>query len=334
MTTQSFPSAVSINLVWSELGARDQIHITGDDACGFIENFTTNKVSDLQVGDGCTSCFCDARGWVLDLALIRRIDDGLMIDVESGRAAALLAHLDRYHIREQLDLRDVSGQETGLVMLGTASADWLRQHFDHRLPESSQQFISGNLEGGKNLLKPVQVRLTCFDFYGPDGFLIELAATDVGVITSALAESAAPLSLEQRTARRILRGWPLAIDIPEKTLPQELGLTEQMICFTKGCYLGQETVARLDALGHVNRRLTVLLVDGESSLAVGAVVASAGKAVATVSSVASRESSAGWLAMAIVPLQAIKQSDVLTVAGRPATPMQQPGEVFEQEHEA
>jgi folate-binding protein YgfZ len=61
---------------------------------------------------------------------------------------------------------------------------------------------------------------------------------------------------------RIERGMPGPADIRDKTLPQELGRDARAICFTKGCYLGQETVARLDALGHVNRRLVAVAVTG------------------------------------------------------------------------
>ena len=320
MTTRSALAPAATPLIWSALGPRDQISVTGADACNFIENFTTNKVSDLNVGEGYASFFCDARGWVLELALIRRIENGLLIDVATGHAAALLAHLDRYHIREQLELRDVSGLEAGVVFLGAASVDWLREQFDQPLPERPQNFISGHLQACVGLTQPLSARLTCFDWYGADGFLLEGAVAEVALLTAGLAATAAPLSVEEQTARRLRRGWPLASDIPAKTLPQEVGFTEQTICFTKGCYLGQETVARLDALGHVNRRLTVLTVEGEAPVAAGAVVASAGKAIASVTSAARLESPPGWLAMAIVPLQATKQSDSLTVDGRPATP--------------
>lgn len=319
MTTCSASSLASTTLVWSDLGPRDQLRVTGADACSFIENFTTNRVSSLKVGEGCVSFFCDARGWVLELALIRRLEDGLIIDVGFGRAAPLLVHLDRYHIREQLAICDISAQETGLLMLGRASIDWLRQHFQQPLPENPQHFIHGCLKGDSGFDLPVPLRLTRLDWYGQEGFLLEGTAAEVKLLTSVLTTAAAPLSLEQRTARRLLRGWPLANDIPEKTLPQELDLTEQTICFTKGCYLGQETVARLDALGHINRKLTVLVVEGESSISKGALVVVGDKMVAKVSSVASWDSPACWLAMAIIPIQAINQCDALTVDGRPAT---------------
>jgi folate-binding protein YgfZ len=321
MTTDSTSAAAASRLIWSELGPRDRLCVMGTDACRFIENFTTNKVSDLKLGEGCASFFCDARGWVLDLALIRRVEDGLIIDVEAGQAAPLLTHLDRYHIRERIELRDGSRQESGVLLLGPAAASWLQQKFDQPLPEVPLQFRSGVLQGGEGLAKPLAARLTCFDWFGPAGVLLESAVAECGLLTAGLAAKATPLSAEARTARRLLRGWPLANDIPAKTLPQELGLTDQAICFTKGCYLGQETVARLDALGHVNRRLTVLAVDGETTIAAGAVIANAGKSIATVSSAARRESPPGWLAMAIVPLHAIQQSEALTVAGQPARPL-------------
>ncbi len=308
--------ATAAELWWADLGCHEQLLVAGTDAVSFIENFTTAKVSDLQPAAGCEGFFCDARGWVLDLALIRRTTEGLLLRVSAGRAAPLRRHLDRYHIREELELVDRSEGLSSLLISGRSAAGWLAEHFTEHLPVSRLQFRDGLL-GVAADIEPVAARLTLIDWYGQGGFLLETTAG--GRLAAAAAAAGLPQApAEMVAARRLQHGWPLAEDIPEKTLPQELGLDDRAICFTKGCYLGQETVARLDALGHVNRRLTLLAVTGAGPVARGLAVVSGDTQVATVTSAAPAAEGDGWLALAIVPVKAAATQ--LTIDGRVAVP--------------
>ncbi len=92
---------------------------------------------------------------------------------------------------------------------------------------------------------------------GPVGFLIDGPREAKAAIGAALvAAGARGIDHAAWDARRIEWGWPLqGLDITEKNLPQEVDRDRLAISFVKGCYLGQETVARIDALGHVNRTL-------------------------------------------------------------------------------
>jgi len=307
------------SVAYALLGPSSQLRVTGVDAVGFIENFTTNKVGDLAVGGGCDSFFCDARGAVLDLALVRRTEDGLLIDVGPDRAATLRSHLDRYHIREQLVLTDVSGSVTGLALIGAEAEAWLRTHADQPPLTGSYQFGDCHLRVGSAPSESVPARVTAIDWYGPRSFLLEVAAAEVNRLIHGCEDAGVPqLPVAAVTSLRLQQSWPAVADIPEKTLPQELGLDARALCFTKGCYLGQETVARLDALGHVNRSLVVLAVTGDEPVLEGAVVAVGGEPVAAVTSAAPAGAQQGWLAMAIVPLKALQHPDGPTVADRPA----------------
>jgi len=319
MSSSDSHSPTAAGLSWADLGRQDELHVTGADAVTFIENFTTAKVGGLEPGTGCDGFFCDVRGWVLDLALIRRTATGLLLCVAPGRAAPLRDHLDRYHIREKLELVDHSGGVASLLLAGPRARDWLAERFDQPLPASQLQFVDGLLAVDEAGEEPVAVRLTLIDWYGPGGYLLETAAGEQ--LAAALAAMGLPrAAAETVTARRIRCGRPLAEDIPEKTLPQELGLDDRAICFSKGCYLGQETVARLDALGHVNRRLTCLAISGDDPVLPGTPVTSGGSPVATVSSAAPAIEGEGWLALAIVPLKAVAAAASLTVDGRTAVP--------------
>ncbi len=109
---------------------------------------------------------------------------------------------------------------------------------------------------------PVWVRRV--DIAGPDGFLLSSAWEQASGVVRSLCESGViDCGPEAFEAARIERGFPLhGRDISDQNLPQEVNRDVLAISFVKGCYLGQETVARIDALGHVNKRLVGLRFAG------------------------------------------------------------------------
>lgn len=242
-------------VAWGDLGRRSVLKASGPDAVRFIDNFTTAAVSALQVGDGTEGFFADAKGWVLALANILRTEDGLWIDGPAGRAAGLREHLDRYHIRERLELNDVSDSYRHLVVAGPESESWLAARCGTTPPHARLQHGCGFLGG-------VPVSIVRVDWFGPAGFLILVDVAHHDRIIAWLDAQRVPRAVaEAWGTARIEAGMPEPVDLPEKTLPQEVGRDRWAISFTKGCYLGQETVARIDALGHVNRRFVAVAFD-------------------------------------------------------------------------
>ncbi len=298
----------------------DEVVIKGPDAVQFISNFTTADINGLQEHDGCDGFFCDARGWVLEMAVLFRSDEGLRIWVARGRGHWLATHLDRYHIREDLTIFQTQEQLHSVLVSGSQTKNWLKKYFDISLPKKRyQQFHE---LGGDN---PFSTRLTparlmAVDWVSSECFLVTVADECKDVLQSSLATTGIQMSTDEMINHlRLQQGWPLKNDIPEKTLPQEVGLNDRVISFTKGCYLGQETVARLDALGHVNRRLVVLAVEKGGSMAVGDSVVSNDKVVSHVTSVGSLGNQEASLAMAIIPIKLMQQKSNLTVAGKATT---------------
>ena len=245
------------SLVWGDLDRRSVLTARGPDAVRFIDNFTTAAVSALAVGEGTEGFFADARGWVLALTNILRTDDGVWIDAPLGLAASLREHLDRYHIRERLELKDESDAYRHLVIAGPQAEAWLAARSGVQLPEALLQHSRG-------LLGDVPVAIVRVDWYGPVGFVVQVEAADRERLIAWLDFQNVPRALPTAwETARIEAGVPQPVDLPEKTLPQEMGRDKRAISFTKGCYLGQETVARIDALGHVNRRFVAVAIDGD-----------------------------------------------------------------------
>ncbi|WP_425395582.1 YgfZ/GcvT domain-containing protein [Aeoliella sp.] len=121
-----------------------------------------------------------------------------------------------------------------------------------------------------------------------------VAPANAGMADRELAEA----SRADLDGVRVAAGWPLGgVDFGEGTLPQELSRDARAISFTKGCYLGQETIARLDALGHVNKQMVrVRAIDG-AALAAGTALTVGDKQVGTVTTAAELDDGYAGLAM-------------------------------------
>lgn len=259
---------------WAELPGRTVVDVRGADAVPFVNRFATNALAALEPGAGAETFFTDAKGWVLALATALRTDAGLWIDADAGLATPLAGHLEHYHIRERLEI--VAAAAAVFLLAGPRAAAWLAAQ---AAEPGAERFAHarGSL-GGRS------AQIARGDWIGPDCFLIRVDEAERSGFADWLAATglprAAPAAID---AARIEWGRPGPADMPEKTLPQELHRDGRAISFTKGCYLGQETVARIDALGHVNRRLTgVACVDGPPRI--GAEVRQGDELVGTISS--------------------------------------------------
>ena len=305
-------------VAWGDLGRRSVLTARGPDAVRFIDNFTTAAVSALAVGAGTESFFADARGWVLALTNILRTDDGVWIDAPTGLAAGLREHLDRYHIREQFELKNESDAYVHLVIAGPQAEAWLASRCSARPPEALLHHCRG-------LVGDVPVASVRVDWYGPAGFLVQVDAVHHERLMAWLNSQGVPRAVPAAwETARIEAGGPEPVDLPEKTLPQEVGRDPRAISFTKGCYLGQETVARIDALGHVNRRFVAVAIDGgwrhdrPPGVSADMVVRCGDEIVGRLTSVCFSPLLGGGLGLGLVQAKAVDAARPLEVEGAAA----------------
>ena len=316
------------SVAWAELGRRTTVLATGNDAVRFIDNFTTAAVSRLAPGEGTEGFFTDSKGWVLALANIFCVAgdpaeetagetaNSLWIDAPAALPHSLREHLEHYHIRERVELVDAGADFTSLLVAGPTSADWLAGQCDREPPGGGPLPVQllGHVQ---KVIAGVSLVIARVDWAGPVGFLVRIAARDWPRLAAHLRSTGvAEASREAVETVRIEEGRPEAVDISEKTLPQELGRDARAISFTKGCYLGQETVARIDALGHVNRRLVAIAVDGP--VAAGAGLRSGSETVGTITSACHSPHVGAGLGLAIALAKRLGPDAVLEVDGRPA----------------
>lgn len=240
---------------------RTQIEVTGNDRATFLHNVCTNDVKGLRPGEGCEAFFTNVQGKIVSHGFIFCREESMVLETVPGQAEKLLSHLDRYLISEKVELADRSADWGELLIAGKGAEKVLNTALNCQLP--TQRLNHCDVRIGEGV-----VSLRRVDFTGPIGFLISGTHDVLAEVWTSLSQygaAAAPTGQEAFEMARIEAGTPFyGQDITEKNLPQELARNDQAINFTKGCYLGQETVARIDALGHVNRTLCGFRFDGQA----------------------------------------------------------------------
>jgi len=236
---------------------RTQIELLGPDRASFLHNLCTNEIRKLPLGKGCEAFLTTVQGKTLAHALIFAGPESLVIDTVPGQSEVILAHLDHYLVCEQVTLVDRSAEWSELLLAGDQSEELLG-----RLTDVGA--LAARLDNAQVTVADKSVWLRRTDLVGRVGFLVNAATEDLPAVRAALiGAGAVPCNQHDFEAARIEWGFPLfGVDITDKNLPQEIGRDALAISFVKGCYLGQETVARIDALGHVNKTLVGVRFSG------------------------------------------------------------------------
>lgn len=262
-----------------DLAERTRVELTGDDRASFLHNLSTNDIKGLAAGSGCEAFLLNARGHVLGHVFVICRPQSLVIETVPGQQESLLAHLDRYLIREKVELHPRTADWGELLLAGPRAAELLSSLLGAPLP--ADRLANLEAQWRDQPLTIVRVELT-----QPGGYLIFCPQAAALTVADALAaHGAVRCSSTAFDTARIEAGFPwYGRDITDKTLPQEVARDQLAISFKKGCYIGQETVARIDALGHVNKTLVGVRFDRAELPPAGAELRSSGEMVGQITS--------------------------------------------------
>lgn len=299
-----------------DLVDRTQIELRGADRVKFLHGLCTNDIRRLEPGQGCEVFLLDARGHTLAHGAVFAHKESLILETVPGQAERLLAHLDRYVIREQVVLANRAPQHAELLVAGPNAAETLARTFgslEQGLPQANLAHASQQLPEGSIELRRVS-------WIDPPAWLLSVPASLLlQVWKDLLAAGAVPCGSQAFEQARIEAGYPwYGPDITDRNLPQEVNRDAQAISFTKGCYLGQETVARLDALGHVNKKLLRVHLPQAEEVGVGEELHAAGKTVGSITSSAPSPRYGGAMALAYVRREHCASGTTLESAHGPA----------------
>ena len=249
------------------------LDVDGQDAGQILHNLTTNDVkalsltsvgTDMYGATGCETFITDVRGKTLGHLHAYRTATGFRLVGASGQSQAVADHADKYTIREDVAVTIRDSQLSGFVLSHSAMTD-LKIDFaadtfttDAKATEAGATNTVATEAGmlQSQVDSPSNVFLYQVNWLGADSVLMLVPNDQAEHWKKRLQET--PGGLVQQDGfhlARTLSGFPwYGVDLNDKNLPQEADRDAAAISFTKGCYLGQETVARLDALGQVQKK--------------------------------------------------------------------------------
>jgi folate-binding protein YgfZ len=259
-------AAACENAVLFDLSARSKIELAGREARMFLNNLCTNDVKNLAAGSGCEAFLCTAKARVVAHVIVgcfhRGDQDVLWLDGEPGCNEKVLAHLNHYLISEQVELTDRT-RELSLLRLIGPRADAIVQDYlakdVTKLP--TWHNVSCRPPDGSDA---IYVRRQGFlSLPGVDLFCSSAQAAQITTDLSSASVTVA--SAETHEILRVEAGTPVfGKDMDENRFVMEVGRTTQAICYTKGCFLGQEPIVMARDRGHLNRLLQgATMADGE-----------------------------------------------------------------------
>jgi glycine cleavage system T protein (aminomethyltransferase) len=258
---------------------RGAIGATGRDRAAFLHGMLSNDIQALTPGQGCEAAFLDAHGKIVSLVRVHCLTDRLLLELDRALVEVTLETLDRFLISERVEFEDVSGREGMLTLAGPAAREAVEKLLGAALPElPPRHHVAANVDGAT-------VRVVRSDEIGEEGYDLWAPAPDLGPLWERVVGlGVRPVGREAWTILRVEAGMvEHGTDVDASTLLLEAPLADTY-SLTKGCYVGQEVVARITYRGHVNRRIVGFVFPDWRLPALGAPVRVDGKEVGRVTS--------------------------------------------------
>jgi tRNA-modifying protein YgfZ len=218
---------------------RGVLRITGPDRLSWLHSLTTQQLEGLAAGTAAQALVLSPNGHIEHHLTLTDDGTATWVHVEPGTAAALAEFLESMRFMLRVEVADISRDSAVLTVLGPAAGD-----------------LVAGLDGVQASVNP-----------GPFGTIDLIVARDQlpGVAGDLVRRGAAAAGMWAFEALRIAAHVPrLGLDTDHRTIPHEVGWIESAVHLNKGCYRGQETVARVHNLGHPPRRLVFLHLDGSA----------------------------------------------------------------------
>jgi tRNA-modifying protein YgfZ len=285
---------------------RGKLLVRGADAVEYLQGQLTNDIEAIEPDQGCYAALLDRKGHlVADMRVLRLSHshaDQIWLDTEATALEPLRKHLEMYKIGREVEVVDETREWAITSLIGPRSAE-----------------VAGTL--------PLSLE-HAQHYYERDGIKILAIATDLGIDLDTRAEDAEalreqllaagaePVSVEAAEIVRVESGRPrFGRDFDGRMMPAEAGVVERALDFEKGCYIGQEPVARLHYRGKPNRRLVGLRLSAPAEQ--GALLRLGEREVGTIGS-ACLSPALGPIALAVVRREA-DPGDMLEVGDRELT---------------
>ncbi|MFP4321643.1 MAG: YgfZ/GcvT domain-containing protein [Anaerolineales bacterium] len=296
--------AAHTSAVFCVLTERRTLRLTGRNRVDLVNRMSTNKLTDLAPGQGAQTVLTTPIGRVIDLLVFLVLDDAVLLITSDGRGDAIETYLRRnIFFNDQVTVENMGADQMLLAVYGPQSRTMLGLEadlalFSHVVSDDMRIVAVPPLGGGGYWLAGTHEQLT-------------------NVETRLRAEGAQLLDADTLALLQIEAGYPApGHELTEDYIPLELGLWPA-VSFNKGCYTGQEVIARLESRGQLAKML--LRLHTEAALAPGDALLAEGKSVGQITRIAAHPDG-GYVALGVVKTAAVDLGQALSSpAGEPVT---------------
>ncbi|MBI3995628.1 MAG: aminomethyl transferase family protein [Nitrospirae bacterium] len=304
---------------------RGKLRLKGRDRTEFLHGMITNDIKKLAPGNGLYAVFTTDKAKMLADARVYCLPDALWLDLEPEVTGKIYKHLDKYTLASDVTIEDLTETQGLLSVYGPSSSEIITQLIAPASPPPKEYSTASVAPEGVSTLV-VRNEIT-----GEVGYDLYIPIDKLAVIWKRLIEvgrphGLQPVGLDALNSLRIEAGIArYGLDMDESNFPMEAGLEARAISYTKGCYIGQETIARADAQGHMNKRLTGLEIEDESVPKKGQSIqarpetpGAEGRVVGNVTSGVKSPTSGKLIALGYLHRDFVKPGTEVFVAGQPA----------------
>ncbi len=241
------------------------VECRGEDRTEFLHRILTNDLQSLAPGTWCRAALLTAQARLLADVLVLVDTEALRLLCQLPRAERMAQELERYHFNERITFTNQERSNGALAIQGPRTMETLSRLFGRAVALPHEH------DHAEAAWEGVPLRVVRHSLAGDAGALILAPAEHLAALWHALQQEGAPAGLrpvgwEALTAARIEAGLPWEpADLMDEPLLPETGLEAVAVSGTKGCYIGQEIVARVDTYGSVNRRLMRLALEGDAA---------------------------------------------------------------------
>ncbi|HVF26794.1 MAG TPA: aminomethyltransferase family protein [Pyrinomonadaceae bacterium] len=243
-----------------DLSSRGRVEVSGAEAVQFLNGLITNDVKALEDNSWMPAAFPNVQGRLLASVRVVRRGDSFLFDTEPATHASVLKNLERFTLAGDFRVRDVTHETACLSVQGKDAAHVVVATLGEAAASIPQRKALGLSWQGADV---TVMRAT---HTAEDGFDVIVGANEAPRLWEALMEAGArPVGFAALEILRVEAGVPhYGVDMNETNVVLEAALDEA-VSYTKGCYIGQEIIARIHWRGHVAKRLTGLILDEDEA---------------------------------------------------------------------
>ncbi len=266
-----------------DMSFRGTIELTGADRIRWLNGQITNDVKDLKDGEGKLAAVLNVKGHILADLAVYGLAESAWVDLNRDRAQIVRDAFDRYIVADDVMAEDASGRLAHLMVAGPQALPFMVEAAGADVADLRVWHHT------KAWLGAIQARIVASRWLQMPGYDVIVPVEAAGkaweaLLNLGLNRGLRPVGMNALERLRVEAGWPwYGVDFDEGNLLME-SLTSDHVSFTKGCYIGQEVVIRVEHQGHLNKRLCGLLISGEAVPPAGSGILAGERKVGTVTS--------------------------------------------------